>query len=373
MSQDFLDAAGSGETQPSPPGTAHTLHISGKPQTETAVPQPSAGAQSALSILASVATLPAPTPPANGSSFSSSGGPSSTRAPAPAAVVAPGPAPTLPTRYGVDRLVLLVRDPSWLYAYWEVSDATWAHARRLAEPVPNPVPNGVAAGAGNVWEKSRTILRLISWGEPAAGSAVWETDVGTADNWYIHLPDRGRPLQAELVQRLPDGREISLLRSNIAFLPPAEPSSLVDEEWLTIEEVWERFLGLQPGAGSEQILRAMQTRWQRHLASPGAPGLALMSPGFSPGFSWGKRPPSAQVSQLLWLQVGTDLVLYGATDPSAEVRVGGTPVALQPDGSFHLRFTLEDGELVLPVTAHQPQTGQRQQVTISVQRASRHD
>jgi len=31
----------------------------------------------------------------------------------------------LPGGYGKDRLVLQVRDPWWLHAYWEITLATW--------------------------------------------------------------------------------------------------------------------------------------------------------------------------------------------------------------------------------------------------------
>jgi hypothetical protein len=45
-------------------------------------------------------------------------------------------------------------------------------------------------------------------------------------------------------------------------------------------------------------------------------------------------------------------VVYGATDPSASVTIGGQPIALGPDGTFSVRVALPDGSFGLPITAH---------------------
>jgi hypothetical protein len=52
-----------------------------------------------------------------------------------------------------------------------------------------------------------------------------------------------------------------------------------------------------------------------------------------------------------WFTVNAELIVYGATEPTAKVAIGGRDVRLKPDGSFSLRFALPDGHYALPVTA----------------------
>ena len=49
--------------------------------------------------------------------------------------------------------------------------------------------------------------------------------------------------------------------------------------------------------------------------------------------------------------VNTELIVYGATEPDAKVTVSGKEIALRPDGTFSLRFSLPDGKQIIPVKA----------------------
>jgi hypothetical protein len=52
-----------------------------------------------------------------------------------------------------------------------------------------------------------------------------------------------------------------------------------------------------------------------------------------------------------WLKVRAEVVVYGATDSLASLYVQGVPVALQPDGTFTLHYTLPDGAYPLNIVA----------------------
>ncbi|MBE3577219.1 MAG: DUF4912 domain-containing protein [Limnochordales bacterium] len=278
--------------------------------------------------------------------------------------------PELPPSYGKDRLVILVRDPRWLFAYWELTASSWERAR--------------SAYAAPAWEQGWTLLRLLTADLPSPAVAnqtkhtgstghqlVWQAEVGMADNWYIELPAglaSYTSLYAELGRSLPGGEFVPLLQSNIAFLPPQDVSPIQDEYWLTIEEVWQHFMGLPPGTSSEAFIRALRARFAREAFSPGISAPLLMSPGISPGFSPGAWQGWPGAARQFWLTVSTDLILYGATEPGATVTVGDQPVTVAADGSFRLQFHLVDGELVLPVTARQPQTGLTCETIIRIRR-----
>ncbi len=85
---------------------------------------------------------------------------------------------------------------------------------------------------------------------------------------------------------------------------------------------------------------------------PEAPAEAIFSPTppreealFSP--AGGAMPGPGG----FWFNINAELVIYGATEPDAAVRIGGQPIRLGPDGTFSFRFALPDGQYPLPVTA----------------------
>ena len=61
-----------------------------------------------------------------------------------------------------------------------------------------------------------------------------------------------------------------------------------------------------------------------------------------------------------WLNVNTELVIYGGTEPGASVTIGGRPVQLRPDGTFSCRCSLPDGEHTVTVSALSAQGELRQ-------------
>lgn len=52
-----------------------------------------------------------------------------------------------------------------------------------------------------------------------------------------------------------------------------------------------------------------------------------------------------------WFNINAELIIYGATEPDAEVTIGGRKIALRKDGSFSYRFSLPDGQYELPAVA----------------------
>jgi hypothetical protein len=52
-----------------------------------------------------------------------------------------------------------------------------------------------------------------------------------------------------------------------------------------------------------------------------------------------------------WFTVNAELIIYGATEPDAQVTLAGRPVRLRSDGTFSFRFALPDGQYELPAVA----------------------
>jgi hypothetical protein len=93
----------------------------------------------------------------------------------------------LPTGYGKDRVVLMVRDPYWLHAYWELT----AHAIQRAE-----------AAMGQDWHGARPIVRLLDVtardGEHTE-AVVRDIDIhGGSNNWYIEVGNPPRSYRVDI-------------------------------------------------------------------------------------------------------------------------------------------------------------------------------
>jgi len=52
-----------------------------------------------------------------------------------------------------------------------------------------------------------------------------------------------------------------------------------------------------------------------------------------------------------WFNINAELIVYGATDPSATVTIGNRAIRLRRDGTFSYRFALPDGYYELPSVA----------------------
>lgn len=236
----------------------------------------------------------------------------------------------LPQKYDKDVMVLMVRDPWWLYAYWEVLEAT---AQRLKREI------------GSLFNTAKKALRVydvtaISFNGLNAHRYFDIEIAHNACNWYIEIGSAGRSWCVDLGFKLADGRFITVVRSNIVTAPLEGPSQVTDEEWMVPEDLFVKLYATAVGLGGSPV--RLKKPWlelkKRGLASGG-----ISSAGFSPA----KRKPERQ--RKFWLVVNTELIVYGATEPDAAVTICGKPITLRSDGTFSSRFSLPDGKQVIPV------------------------
>ncbi|OAT85442.1 DUF4912 domain-containing protein [Desulfotomaculum copahuensis] len=173
------------------------------------------------------------------------------------------PALELPAAYGLDRLVLLVRDPYWLYAYWEITATKQEEFDRTY---------GVSA-----WQATRPVLRVydvtgIEFNGQNANSYIDININEQADNWHIPAGRPNRSFCLDLGRRFPDGRFVTLLRSNLVTTPRDDLSECLDEQWMWIEGLYRTYRP-QYGISSPLILEEMG-------AGAGVLPLGISSPGW---------------------------------------------------------------------------------------------
>lgn len=235
----------------------------------------------------------------------------------------------LPQKYDKDIIVAQVRDPWWLYAYWEVREATY---QRLASEL------------GGFFDSARKALRVydVSYINFNGLNAHRFLDIEInheANSWYIDTGGPGRSWCVDFGLKLSDGRFIVIVRSNIVMTPLEGPSWITDEEWAVPDELFAKLYTGAAGLGGSPV----------RLKKPWI-GLEKQNL-FSGGISSAGVSPVRKQERKFWLIVNTELILYGATEPDAKVTVQGNPVFLRPDGTFSLRFSLPDGKQVIPVKA----------------------
>ena len=112
-----------------------------------------------------------------------------------------------PETYGVNRVRLLVRDPEWIFAYWDVNPSAMKDlARSLGE-------RGLAL--------SRLTLRVH---DPVSGGSSDILLPPGARWWYIRTDSARRSYRAELGVTLPSGEFRRLAESNTVVTPRVGPS-----------------------------------------------------------------------------------------------------------------------------------------------------
>jgi uncharacterized protein len=57
------------------------------------------------------------------------------------------------------------------------------------------------------------------------------------------------------------------------------------------------------------------------------------------------------IPRQFWLVADAELIVYGATEPDANVTIAGRPISLNPDGTFRFHMSFQDGLIDFPIFA----------------------
>ena len=169
----------------------------------------------------------------------------------------------LPTHYGDDKLVLLVRDPWWLFAYWEITPGRQEAVTREIEPK-------------NLADR-KTVLRVydVTGTSLPKFHSFFDIELNFyTNNWYIDVGMPDRQWVAEVGFRLADGRFFPLVRSNSVRTPSFGISDVLDEEWMLPEDVYYRLIGQSIGAnasGNSMDIRKMLEKYLKTVVSSERP------------------------------------------------------------------------------------------------------
>jgi hypothetical protein len=281
----------------------------------------------------------------------------------------------LPEAYGTKKLFLTARDPHWLYAHW---DLTREQQLKL----------NVKSSDGHL------ILRVYSG--KIEGHPLYEIHVHPESrHWFAHVERAGDSYAAELGYYSPVGRWLRIATSGATVTPPDTASVETEAEFATIpfEFPFARLIQIIKQAVRENLSLAQTIEELRRHGHPDLPRATAAPPATwtpqqeealariisiddvrrvwmgsleitelirrklageisSPGVSSLSSPfGGAEQRKGFWFNVNAELVIYGATEPTAKVTLDGREIKLRPDGTFSFRFALPDGKYELPAVA----------------------
>jgi hypothetical protein len=250
---------------------------------------------------------------------------------------------------GKDRLVVMVRDPFWLHAYWELS-------RKSIERV--------KVAMNHLWHSAKPILRLseIHRDGDNASARLTVRDIeihGGVNNWYIDVHQPPKTYQLEIGYLAANGTFFALTRSNVVTTPKVGPVDKFDKNWADVAKDFDRIYAMSGGYAdsdaSGELKEVFEERLHRPMGDPLATQFGLGASG-----KMGEQP--------FQFEVDTELIIHGTTDPNAHVTLHGEPVRLRSDGTFAVRFHLPDRRHILPVVASSRDGAAQRTIVLSLDR-----
>ncbi len=252
----------------------------------------------------------------------------------------------VPAGYGMNRVAAMVRDPHWLFTYWEITGERYRELENKYGPS---------------WPKCRTILRVYDITKKKRVHFDVETG-GGARNWYINVsPERRYQIAIGLLS--PDGRFEEIAISNIIETPRMGMSDIIDDRWMVPDDVFRRIFAASGGhdihGGSEELKELLEKRLLEQVSSGAVSSISSAALGAR----------GRERTFRLW--VASELILYGATEPDARVTIQGKEIKLRGDGTFSLRFALPDGTIDIPVQAFSADGVEERTVETAVRKKSK--
>jgi hypothetical protein len=296
----------------------------------------------------------------------------------------------LPEAYGTGRLFLTARDPHWVYAHWDLTREQLQKYNALSTD-------------------RHLIVRVYL--NAVGGQVVTEVHVHPESrNWFVHVGRGGSRFAGELGYYDSKGKWTVVSTSGPTLTPPDFLSDDASVRFATIpvDVPFEQMLEMVKNAAQENLplveaIQQLRDSGHKNLPAPervtagkwtaaqeralaevvtmdsvrrvwmgsleitelirrqlvqdlSSAAAAQFSAPSSPigGVSSVSSPfgaVGAPGAKSFWFNVNAELIIYGATEPDAEVSIGGRVIKLRPDGTFSYRFALPDGKYDLPAVA----------------------
>ncbi len=222
-----------------------------------------------------------------------------------------------------DQLLLMVRDPYWLHAYWEIG---------------TPLVERIRVAMGHLWHTAEPVLRLYRVHTDIVGTLRQEflSDIkihGGINNWYIDVDNPPSSFMVEIGYLARDGQFFILLSSNMVETPQRYIHDVFghpDLGWRGIS------FGTYPFNRDEN----------NGFSNRDGDGMDM------PGVTMRKNKNGDSTSQRNFeLDVDSEIVIKGKTEPNIQLTIKGEHIRLKEDGTFSIRYHLPERRHVFPIVA----------------------
>jgi uncharacterized protein len=293
----------------------------------------------------------------------------------------------LPGGYGESRIVLMPRDPQWAYTYWDIPNEHKEELRR----------NGGQQLALRIYD-----VTDINLDNQSPHSIQEYPSDELAREWYLPIPVSDRDYVIDIGYRCADGRWLVLARSARVHVPPVYPSDWIEDVFVSVDfeddlrgktlyelippakkfaasgtnttdvsgnPIYDQIFGMTESA---EAMRVAGSLFGSMHQVPGvvSPEQAISSYVFPSGVGMWAVPTTSGLNmsgvgmsgagfsgdvpmrpRKFWLIADAELIVYGATEPDANVTIGGRPIKLNPDGTFRFQMSFQDGLIDYPIMA----------------------
>jgi hypothetical protein len=298
----------------------------------------------------------------------------------------------LPEAFGTEELFLTARDPHWLYAAWDMTSEQLRHYnalsvdRHLVLRVYRDVFSDKPLVEIHVNRESRNWFAPVpfagakylaevgfyaqpgQWVSVSRSAATMTPPDTLAEDAPVRFscfePDMPLPQLVEVVKKaarknVPLVEALEQLRAE-GFVHLPAPAQAVSGEWTPVqvkalEQVISVDMARRVWVGSLEVTELVRRQLESQTSSLSLAGAGAASgaAGWVGATSLSSPYGGGGVERQkgFWFNVNAELIIYGATEASAKVTIGGRLIQLRPDGSFGFRFALPDGEYSLPAVA----------------------
>jgi uncharacterized protein len=291
----------------------------------------------------------------------------------------------LPDGYGDSRIVLMPRDPQWAYTYWDIPKEHKEELRR----------QGGQQLALRIYDVTDINIEF------QASHSMQEYPCDElAREWYLPIPLSDRDYVIEIGYRTWDGNWLRLSRSAPVKVPPVYPSDWIEDVFITVNfdedlrgktfyelippskkvttqegnPIYDQIFGMAESAEAMRVAGSVFGSMQ-HVPGSMAPEQAISSYVFPSGIGMWAVPTMSGITasgmgmltmsgagmfsasavparpRQFWLIADAELIVYGATEPDANVTIGGRPIKLNADGTFRHQMSFQDGLIDYPIMA----------------------
>jgi hypothetical protein len=294
----------------------------------------------------------------------------------------------LPEAYGTQRLLITARDPHWLYAHWDLTREQLKRYnsrsvdRHLVLRIYKNEVTGEPHREIHVHPESRNWFAHVGLGNTrfvgelgyyrpseqwvrvaVSGATMTPPDTMSDDLsvWFETLPvdlrfdQILRLVKTALKDNIPLMEAIQQLRaSGFAGLP--DRRSAGSGEWTAdqeraLSEIVTMDAVRRVWMGSLEITELIRRQFLQEMSSQMAAQLGQTGSWSGAVSSFSSPYGGMEKRKGFWFNVNAELIIYGATEATATVTIGGRKIKLRPDGSFSYRFSLPDGQYELPAIA----------------------